>query len=366
MPDCCTPCGPPGRFWLGADYLLWWTSGSRLPPLITSAAPAAPNFGELGRPGTTVLYGGNTINSGPLSGYQIRGGFWFDDCHKCGLDFSFFDLPTTGTSYRVSSNGTNSAIFRPFFNTATGAQGSEDVAFLADGITGSVGVQTSSSLLGGDINLRKQLCCTDCGCQGYRFDLLAGYRVLSLQESVQINENLTATAPPGNILVQDRFVTNNVFNGFQLGIDGECYRNGWFVGGRALVALGVTSQSVSISGQTVATPPGGPQTVLPGGLLALRTNIGHYTRDPFAVVPTVGLTLGKQITNNIRVSIGYNFMYWSNVLHAANQIDPVVNPYYIPTTGTPLGSPNPARPAFEYHSSGFIIHGLTVGAQLRF
>jgi hypothetical protein len=56
----------------------------------------------------------------------------------------------------------------------------------------------------------------------------------------------------------------------------------------------------------------------------------------------------------------------SRLTSPANQIDPVVNPYYVPTTGTPTGSPTPARPAFEYHGSGYVIHGLTFGAQLRF
>jgi hypothetical protein len=365
-PACCTPCGPPGRFWVEADYLLWWTSGSHLPALITSAPPNTTNFGELGRPDTRVVYGNNTINNNGLSGFQIRAGFWFDDCHTCGLDVSFFDLPTTGTNYLASSNGANVALFRPFFNAATGAQGSEDVAFLRDGITGSVGVRSSSSYLGGDANLRCQLCCVNNCCDTFRLDLLTGYRVLNLQESLEIDENLKTTSPAGSILVQDRFTANNLFNGFQIGLDGEWMRNGWILGLRSLVALGVTTQTVNISGETVLTPAGGTTTTLPGGLLAQSTNIGRYTRDPFTVVPSVGLRLGRQITDNLRLTVGYDFLYWSNVAHAANQIDPVLNPYYIPTTGTPIGSPIPARPAFMFHSSDYVVHGLTFAAQLRF
>src|SRR5262245_63873036 len=40
-PACCPAecpddkvCGPPGRVWARADYLLWWVKGSPLPPLL--------------------------------------------------------------------------------------------------------------------------------------------------------------------------------------------------------------------------------------------------------------------------------------------------------------------------------------------
>jgi hypothetical protein len=313
-----------------------------------------------------VLYGNSTINNQLQSGFQVHGGFWLNDCHTCGIDISFFDLFTSRSTFNASSNGTNVALFRPFFNTSTGMQGSEDISYTPDGIAGGATVQNRSTFLGGEANFRKQLCCVDDCCKSYRVDLLLGYRILSLQESLEIDENLNTTAPAGNILVQDRFVTNNVFNGGQVGIDAECSRNGWIFGLRSLVALGVTTQSVNISGLTVLTPAGGTPTVLQGGLLAQKTNIGYYTRDPFTVVPEVCLKVGRQITENFRLTIGYDFLYWSNVLHAANQVDPVVNPYYIPTTGTPAGSPLPYRPEFTYHTSGFFAHGVTFGAEFRY
>src|SRR6266576_1328195 len=34
----CTPCGPPGRFWVSAEYLYWWTKGLHIPPLVTSGS----------------------------------------------------------------------------------------------------------------------------------------------------------------------------------------------------------------------------------------------------------------------------------------------------------------------------------------
>src|SRR5579885_3479831 len=34
---------PPGRVWVDAEYLLWWTKGSPLPPLLTTSPPGTPD-----------------------------------------------------------------------------------------------------------------------------------------------------------------------------------------------------------------------------------------------------------------------------------------------------------------------------------
>ena len=54
-------CGPPGRVWLRADYLMWFTTGTRLPPLVTTSPQGTPanQAGVLGAPGTTILFGGS-------------------------------------------------------------------------------------------------------------------------------------------------------------------------------------------------------------------------------------------------------------------------------------------------------------------
>src|SRR5207249_3637555 len=60
------PCGPPGRVWFDAEYLLWWTKNDHVPPLITTG-PATFPVGFLGNPGTTVLFGGS-LDRNPFSG----------------------------------------------------------------------------------------------------------------------------------------------------------------------------------------------------------------------------------------------------------------------------------------------------------
>src|SRR5205085_3026875 len=131
--------------------------------------------------------------------------------------------------------------------------------------------------------------------------------------------------PAGTLfVVQDRFESKNEFNGGQIGLAGE-YRSGaWSVDARGLVALGNTHSEVTIAGATQITVPGGVPTTRPGGLLALPTNIGHYSSDRFAVVPEASVVLGYQFTDGLRAFVGYTFLYWSDVRRAGDQIDLVV------------------------------------------
>ncbi|MCA9199315.1 MAG: BBP7 family outer membrane beta-barrel protein, partial [Planctomycetales bacterium] len=56
------PCGPSGHFWARAEYLLWWTKGMNVPPLVTTSPGTAlpQNAGVLGQD-TSVLYGDGDI-----------------------------------------------------------------------------------------------------------------------------------------------------------------------------------------------------------------------------------------------------------------------------------------------------------------
>jgi hypothetical protein len=131
-----------------------------------------------------------------------------------------------------------------------------------------------------------------------------------------------------------------------------------------MVALGTTHQTVDVNGFTTITPPGGPATVVPGGFLALPSNIGRFTRDPFSVIPEVGFNVGYRITNNLSAFAGYNFLYWSNVVRPGDQINLGVNSTRTPVSLLP---PNgPAAPLFSFRSSDFWAQGISFGVQLLF
>jgi hypothetical protein len=199
--------------------------------------------------------------------------------------------------------------------------------------------------------------------------MLFGYRTLGLDEGLTINEQLTTRSlpTPQTYRVQDRFETSNRFYGGQIGVDGE-YRFGSFsVGARAKLGLGNTQQMAVLSGFTTRQIGSNPPETQPGGLLVLNgTNLGRHYHDSFTVVPEFGLTFGYQLTSWCRATIGYNFLYWSNVIRPGGTIDRGVNTAYVPfAPALPPGAGVPVRPAFINGNSDFWAQGLTLGLEFR-
>ena len=58
-----------------------------------------------------------------------------------------------------------------------------------------------------------------------------------------------------------------------------------------------------------------------GGLLAVATNMGRFHNDGFAAVPQVGINIGYQCAEWLRLSVGYDFLYFSSVVRPADQIN---------------------------------------------
>ncbi len=379
--------GPNGQFWLRGEYLLWWTEGSRLPPLVTSGLPGlTPLPGVLGQPGTTVSYGNSGGDDGPRSGGRFTGGLWLDPCRTFGLEGSYFFLASRTTRFDAASDAAlgSAVIARPFFDVLTGSQNAQLVAFpaLANGTNvltatgsglarGAVHASTYSRLQGADVNA---LCPVCSGCN-YWVQALAGFRYLNLEEGVAVAEvtRVNPALPTGSpffggstIAISDRFDTRNNFYGGQVGIRGEARWGRAFVGAQTKIALGVTNQVIDISGSTAITPPGGATTATPVGFLASGSNSGRHARNVFSAVPEVGVNAGLLVTSHLRVFTGYNFLYWSSVVRPADQIDLGLSGTRIPTDTRYNPGTGPARPGTPFRDTGFWAQGVTFGAELAF
>lgn len=377
--NCGCHSGPSGFFWVRADYLLWWTKGSPLPPLVTSSPNTTPiaQSGVLGQPGTTILYGDNDVNDEDRSGYRLYAGYWFDCCMCSGIEADYFQLDTKTDSFDAFCPP-GATLNRPFFNVQTGLQDSELVCYPGV-VDGSVHVNTDSDFQGAGIRFLRNICHTewclpagDC-CDkmvrgGYRLNWLAGYRYLRLDEGIIINEMLTSTNTAGVIPVgtmfdvTDNFQTDSEFHGGDLGLMAQWRRGRWTLDVLGKAAIGNVHNTVTISGSTTTAVPNGPTTTNPGGLLAQGTNIGTYESDDFSVVPEGSVNIGYNITPRLRALVGYTFIYWTNVVRPGDQIDLGLNPSQFPP-GTLTGA---ARPAFTMNDSDFWAQGLNVGAEYRF
>src|SRR5207253_2324930 len=111
-------------------------------------------------------------------------------------------------------------------------------------------------------------------------------------------------------------------------------------------------EEVHITGFTQNTLPGTAPVTAAGGLLAQSTNIGNHSRDSFAVVPELGVTLAYQVTSGVKLSVGYSALYLSEVVRPGDQIDPGVNPNLVPAfAGGAVLPPlpgGPRRPGFAF------------------
>jgi hypothetical protein len=230
-----------------------------------------------------------------------------------------------------------------------------------------VSVLHRSALWGYEINAVRRWYCGE----SFTLDGLLGYRAVSLDESIAVHENLALLAPPAafgpvnGIAVADKFSTSNRFYGGQVGLRGELWLlDRLSLGMTTKVALGTTWERVTVNGSTTALANGTPIATGVGGLLALPTNIGERTHNSFSVIPEVGLSLNYQVTDWLRLSAGYNFLYWSNVVRPGAQIDPNVNRTFQPFS--PVAPTGPTVPAALFHSSDFWAQGLTLGLEFRY
>jgi hypothetical protein len=236
-------------------------------------------------------------------------------------------------------------------------------------INGRVTTEATTKLDAAAVRFRRILCCSS-GCNfspiacgpvpsQSRIDATLGWRFYQLKESLGIEENLSAA--DGTFVVNDNFRTRNQFNGAELGFQWTGRRGYWSLDSLMRMGIGNVRQEVMISGTTLITPPGQPPQR--GGLLAQRTNIGTYTRNDFGVVPELGATLGYQVTQNLRLTAGYSFIYWSNVVRPGDQIDTTVNPNLMPPE-------NPQEtaflnPRFAFQPTDYWIQGLSLGGEYR-
>lgn len=338
-------------------------------PLVTTSSNPADE-GILGATSTSILYGGDSLNGGSSNGGRLRTGWWFRQ-GAWSLETEFFRFKTSSDTFASNSDG-DPLLARPFVDIVSGSQTSRVIAnSLFGSPTGSVAVFSNTRLESGLINGRISLIplgmlgCND-GCDPPdRVDWIVGYRVLRLKDNLGIADQRESLAVGGTELVStaDAFSTKNSFSGLQLGVVYQThFRRAWMES-MIRVAIGNNRQTTSIQGGTNVSGPSGTANYT-GGLLAQRSNIGTYQNKEFTMIPELGLNFGFRVTQCLHATIGYNLLYFPNVVRASEQIDPDVNPGLIPPEVAVLTGA--FRPAHRSIENDYWAHGLNFGAALRF
>jgi hypothetical protein len=263
--------GPKGYAFYGqVDYLQWWTAKDHpvyaLPPNAATGAATAvfgegSDFGTLGRQGVDGTFG-----------------MWLDPQQHLAIEASSLWLSNRNWSWL---GGTGDITLRDDF---------------------------ASRLWGAEVDGRYEL---------YKgtfthLDLLGGCRFLNLDEALDLAQRRLAE----DVITSDRFGTRNYFFGGQIGLEADAHYGSWSLDVVGKVALGANDGAVLVSGTTVVA---GRATQ--GGLLAGAALSGRYASTDFAAVPEVDIRLGYYLTNTIRVTLGYSFLFLSDVVRPAEQID---------------------------------------------
>lgn len=356
-----------GAFYARGEYLLWWLGGDRYPALVTTSPNGTPraDAGVLGESDTSILFGDDTINDGSRNGTRVVMGVCLTPVTR--LEGDWFTLGSNGAVYSAASTG-NPILARPFFNLATGVEDANVIAFPGE-LEGGLHMAADTQFMGAGLHIARNLtyCDADDGCGYRRWDFVYGFRWLGLYDDFDAYSDSTVTGggvtPIGTMIsIHDSFVTSNNFYGANIGVTREQNRGRWFLTTSARLGIGATRQRMKIEGSTTALVPGGAEQHFDGGLLALPTNMGNYSRNEFGLVPHLQLEVAYMLTERMRWTFGYDLLYWSNVVRPGEQIDLFVNPSQAseqPLVGTP-------GPLFPFKSSDLWVQGISTGLEIQF
>lgn len=346
------------------EYLAWWTKSPNVPALVTTNADPTTPFSQAGvLPGAEILYGGEEGDPGLHSGARFNLEYWFSSCRYVGLDITYTFLGNASATFE-RTNANNAILGRPYFNTdpAVSAQDAWVIAY-PNGRqlqTGGITIRNEQELAFVEAMTRWSIVQ---GCNR-NLDFVFGYRYGRFQETLSIDDTTTSAAVGDTIQKSDLFDARNEFNGFELGFISNSRYCRWSLDVLAKLAVGNTRSQVDVGGTTEVTDAQGNTVVRNGGLLALPTNSGTVERNGFSAIPELGVTVGYDLTCQLKATVGYTFVYWSNVMRPGDQIDTNVNGLQVPpTTSTLTGSPSPATKSVM---TDFWAQGLNIGLDYRF
>jgi hypothetical protein len=345
------------RIWASAEYLLWWLTDNRI-PVVIGALPAAqaPNIADLPPGAIAPLFDGSKLDFRASSGVRCTAGGFIDEDQYFGLEGSVFVLDRRTINFAGQSS--DPIIGGVFVDPTNGRETiivPTDPAHAQERARASV----SERLWGAEANGRSRLVYFS----DSPFDLIAGFRYLDLDDRLDVG-TATDFLGFGTRLRSDSFHTKNKFYGGQVGATFDWREGRWALFVQGKIALGGMSESIDISGATVETPLTGPSRSFVGGILAQQTNIGRFTHSQFVAVPELTINLGYHLTHWMRVFVGYNLLYVSDVIRPGTAID-TVNPANVHALIVDNPS-NIARPAPRFDSTELWAHGINFGVEVRF
>lgn len=337
QPDVSTPCpcGPGFTYWLNAEWIVGRTRGVSVAPLVTTGP--ATNLvlaGAIGQSSTLPLFGGRRTLNDWRSGLRGEAGVWLDEDHRNGVSARLYSLFSESDRFAAQPAGAT-VVNVPHFIPVGGAAVQIPVFVGFPGLTaGTVQTSARTTFTGGDINWRHLLTRGD----SYRLELLAGYRQMYLGDELASSFAVNPLGPAALGLTRltgsDAVRSRNDFFGPQLGLYASTGWNRLTLEGHSSFAMGVTASEVrfarSRSGglNPLASPLLAVAGVPPLATAALATAANAFTLSRpntagevtyFGAVCETGLRASWRLTDHLRLSGGYSWLYWNNVRRAQEE-----------------------------------------------
>jgi hypothetical protein len=300
-----------------------------------------------------------------LNGARLTMGRWFDPDGELGVEITGLIFGREGTATDFDG-GSNRPLSVPVLSD-TGTPGVYDFAF-PNSFDGRLGIRNAIQLLSAEGMFLHRWYGDGC----WSFDGMIGYRYLWLNESLEllgqsqsrggVSTFLGQTLPSGvTILTTDRFRAKSEFHGLQLGGRLESRHDIFTVTAFGKGGVGINLHTLRVEGNTVATGFGVTQTRV-GGIRALPSNFGRDTNTDFSLIAETGIELGIQATKCVSLRVGYNLLFWSDVVRPGTVMSEVTTLSQVPIdpSFTATAVPN-ARPVTVFRASDFLAHGLVLG-----
>lgn len=382
--------GDPVRWYSKVDYLHWWMKADHLnQTLVTTSTTPNPlnGFGVLGQPSTVVIAGDGSANAGPMDG--VRWTFGVNPDCFVPLEVTGFYVHTSSSTFLGSNGLVGSRLLgRPVFSL--------DPTVLAESVylssfpalaAGSVGIATSTALWGAEVN---GYVCHLCGSPdqyGYILDVTVGARYANLREDLNVLNSITSTSPllstsflggsfgPGfTTAVADMVRTRNQFYGGQIGLRSCLPICNWLnLEMKADVGVGVNQQILSVMGSTslysptAAAPFLTPAPVVAGGgVQAVASNSGHFTRNRISTISDLGVSVNVPVLDWLSLSFGYDLFVWTQVARPAGQLSRYIDTRQVPTDLNFNPALAATTPPPTFTDTTFYAQGLTISLAIQY
>lgn len=352
---------------LEAEYLCWELSDTpKVIPLVVRGPTVPEGTPVLDQPGFTIVLGDRKIKNN----WQPGGRFAIRYNRGCGcitgLESNYFFLATEVKEFCTGSRGlpTSSFLAVPYFNTNTESESSAAIA--RPGIfSGNASLTVSNRMQSWDFNAVMPcpyitLCCP------WQVNLVGGFRYWDFIQRLKFHTSSPNLPPLVDVYdTRDKFYTRNNFYGGQIGATVSYVWDCLLIDIKGKLAIGAMYQATDIHGHLISNTFNGLGTPVTyeGGYFAVPSNAGHHHRTTFAVIPEGNLNVGFQVTDYIRLQVGYSFIFVNDVLWASKQMNRHINPTQSSALET---APNPtligdSEPKASLNADSLWAHGLNIG-----